>query len=104
VENGVAGEHRCEAARLTGLTTIPAIFMDSPNYEEIALIENVVRADLAAVEEAEALDRLRLSRGCTQDELARIMGKTKGSISQTLSLTRLPQAVRDECRKDQDPM
>ena len=47
-----------------------------------------------------ALDRLRQSRGCTQDDLARIMGKTKASISQTLSLTRLPLAVRDECRKD----
>jgi ParB family chromosome partitioning protein len=52
------------------------------------------------VEEAEALDRLRQSRDCTQKELARIMGKTPASISQTLSLTRLPQAVRDECRKD----
>lgn len=104
VENGicftVAGERRCAAARLAGLTTIPAIFIDNPRYEEVALTENTIRADLTPVEEAEALDRLHRSRGCTQDELARFMGKTKASISQTLSLTRLPQAVRDECRKD----
>jgi ParB family transcriptional regulator, chromosome partitioning protein len=104
VENGlfyiVAGERRCIAARQAGLTTIPAIFTDDPRYEEISLTENTIRADLTAVEEAEALDRLHRSRGCTQDELARIMGKTKASISQTLSLTRLPQALRDECRKD----
>jgi ParB family transcriptional regulator, chromosome partitioning protein len=104
VESGicftVAGERRCAAARLAGLTTIPAIFTDDPRYEEVALTENTIRADLTPVEEAEALDRLHRSRGCTQDELARFMGKTKASISQTLSLIRLPQAVRDECRKD----
>lgn len=82
VENGlcyiVAGERRCIAARPAGLTTIPAVFTDDPRYDEISLIENTIRADLTAVEEAEALDRLRLSRGCTQDDLARFMGKTKG--------------------------
>ena len=103
-ENGicyiVAGERRCIAARRAGLTTIPALYLDSPNYEEIALIENTVRADLTAVEEAEALERLRKSRGYKQDDLARIIGKTAASISQTLSLNRLPQAILDECRKN----
>ena len=104
VENGIAyviaGERRCIAARRAGLATIPALYLDSPNYEEIALIENTVRADLTAVEEAEALERLRKSRGYKQEDLARIIGKTAASISQTLSLNRLPQAILDECRKN----
>jgi len=104
MENGiayvVAGERRCIAARRAGLTTIPALYLDSPNYEEIALIENTVRADLTAVEEAEALERLRKSRGYKQEDLARIMGKTAASISQTLSLNKLPQTILDECRKN----
>jgi ParB family transcriptional regulator, chromosome partitioning protein len=104
VENGIAyviaGERRCIAARRAGLTTIPAIYLDNPNYEEIALIENTVRADLTAVEEAEALERLRKSRGYKQEDLARMIGKTVASISQTLSLNRLPQTILDECRKN----
>jgi ParB family chromosome partitioning protein len=104
VENGIAytiaGERRCIAARRAGLATIPAIYLDNPNYEEIALIENTVRADLTAVEEAEAFERLRKSRGYKQEDLARMIGKTAASISQTLSLNRLPQAILDECRKN----
>jgi ParB family chromosome partitioning protein len=104
VESGIAyviaGERRCIAARRAGLTAIPAIYLDNPNYEEIALIENTVRADLTAVEEAEALERLRKSRGYKQEDLARMIGKTAASISQTLSLNRLPQAILDECRKN----
>jgi ParB family transcriptional regulator, chromosome partitioning protein len=94
----IAGERRCAAALRAGLTTIPAVYMDKPNYEEIALIENIVRADLTAVEEAEALERLRYNSGYKQEDLARIIGKTVASISQTLSLNKLPQAIRDECR------
>jgi ParB family transcriptional regulator, chromosome partitioning protein len=96
----IAGERRCIAAKRAGLTTIPAIHLDGPNYEEIVLIENTVRADLTAVEEAEAFERLRKSRGCKQEELARIIGKTVASISQTLSLNRLPQTILDKCRKN----
>ena len=62
VENGicyiVAGERRCIAARKAGLATIPAVYTDNPRYEEISITENTIRADLTAVEEAEALDRL----------------------------------------------
>lgn len=104
VENGIAfviaGERRCIAARRAGLETIPALYLDSPNYEDIALIENMVRADLTAVEEAEALERLRKSRGYKQGDLSRIIGKTVASISMTLSLNRLPRAILEECRKD----
>jgi ParB family transcriptional regulator, chromosome partitioning protein len=104
VENGlnyiVAGERRWIAARKAGLTTIPAIYTENPRYEEIALTESTIRADLTAVEEAEALDRLQKSKGYKQEELAQIMGRSVPTISQTLSLIKLPRTIRDECRKD----
>jgi len=96
----VAGERRVAAARKAGLTNIPAIFIDGPNHAEISLAENLLRSDLTPVEEAEALDRLMKDLKYLQDDLARIFGKSKASISGTLSLNRLPKEVRDECRKD----
>jgi len=103
-ENGllyvVAGERRCAAARKAGLVSIPALFIDSQNYAEISLVENLLRQDLTAVEEAEALDRLRQDYAYKQEDLARMIGKSQPIISLTLSLNRLPQAVRNECRKD----
>ncbi len=104
VEDGncliVAGERRCLAAQKAGLTTIPAICTDSPRYTELSLIENTVRSDLTPIEEAEALGRLQKAQAYKQEDLARIMGKTVASISQTLSLNKLPQSIRDECRVD----
>ena len=96
----VAGERRCAAARMAGLTAIPAIYRESDNYDEISLIENILRSDLTAVEEAEALDRLMKKHNYSQDDLAIKVSKTKSSISKTISLTRLPKEVLDECRKD----
>jgi ParB family chromosome partitioning protein len=55
----VAGERRCAAAQQVGLTTIPGIFVDG-NTAEISLVENLLRHDLTAIEEAEALQRLKL--------------------------------------------
>ena len=104
VEDGqnfiVAGERRCRAARQAGLVSIPAIFIDSRNHAEIALVENLLRQDLTAVEEAEALGRLQEDHNYQQEDLMRIFGKSKTIISETLSLNRLPQAIRDECRPD----
>jgi ParB family chromosome partitioning protein len=103
-ENGlcyvVAGERRCEAARKAGLSSIPAIFIDSQNYEEISLVENMLRSDLTPVEEAEALLRLQKNHEYKQEDLARMLGKSAPTISVSLSLNKLPQAIRDECRKD----
>jgi hypothetical protein len=50
----VTGERRCAAARMAGLTEISAIYTDSANYDEMSLVENILRSDLTAVEEAEA--------------------------------------------------
>jgi ParB family transcriptional regulator, chromosome partitioning protein len=94
----VAGERRCAAARKAGLAAVPAIFIDGANYPEIALVENLLRQDLNPIEEAEALQRLMATRGCQQDKVAEIIGKSKATISESLSLNRLPQTIRDACR------
>ena len=96
----VAGERRCAAARKAGLPTVPAVFIDGGNYAEIALVENLLRQDLNPVEEAEALQRLMDAHAYKQDQLVVIIGKSKTTISEALSLNRLPQAIRDECRRD----
>ncbi|MCX5856123.1 MAG: ParB/RepB/Spo0J family partition protein [Deltaproteobacteria bacterium] len=96
----VAGERRVAAARKAGLVSIPALFIDSQNYAEISLVENLLRSDLTAVEEAEALDRLQKEHAYKQEDLVRMLGKSQPVISSTMSINRLPQAVRDECRKD----
>jgi len=96
----VAGERRCAAARKANLSAVPAVFIDSENYAEIALVENILRQDLNPVEEAEALKRLQDDHAYKQEDLARIIGKSTVNISETLSLTKLPQEIRDECRQD----
>jgi ParB family chromosome partitioning protein len=93
----VAGERRVEAAKKAGLAVIPAILVEG-NHAEIALVENLLRQDLTAVEEAEALQSLMTEQGYTQEQLAGIIGKARTTITDILTLTRLPQEIRDECR------
>ena len=96
----VAGERRCAAARKAGLASVPAVFIDGENYAEIALVENLIRQDLNPIEEAEALQRLMDDHAYQQDQLAKIIGKSQPTISQSLSLNKLPKEIRDECRQD----
>ena len=96
----VAGERRCAAARKAGLSTVPAIFIESENHAEIALVENILRQDLNAVEEAEAMKLLQDDYAYKQEDLTRIIGKSAVNISETLSILKLPQRIRDECRQD----
>jgi len=96
----VAGERRCEAARKAGLASVPAVFLDSDNYAEIALVENLLRQDLNPIEESEALKRLMEEHAYKQEDLARIIGRSPATISESLSLSKLPQEIRDECRQD----
>ena len=96
----VTGERRCTAARMTGLTEIAALYTDCANYDEISLVENILRSDLTAVEEAEAMDRLRKKHSFSQDDLVKKFSKSKATISNTLSITRLPPEILDDCRKD----
>ena len=96
----VAGERRCTAARQAGLATVPAVFIEGDNHAEIALVENLLRQDLNPIEEAEAMKRLMDNHPYLQEDLARIIGKSPVTVSEALSLNKLPQAIRDECRQD----
>jgi ParB family chromosome partitioning protein len=93
----VAGERRVTAARAAGISTIPAIFIDG-NYAEVALVENLLRQDLTPVEEAEAMQTLMTRQQYTQEQLGAIIGKAQNTLSEILSINRLPQEVRDDCR------
>ena len=93
----VAGERRFAAAKKAGLLSIPGIYVEG-SAAEIALVENLQRQDLTAVEEAEALGRLVASTNYTHDQAAAVIGKSRQAVSDILSLTRLPQEIRDDCR------
>jgi len=95
----VAGERRLQAAKEAGIETIPAILVEG-DYAEIALVENLLRQDLTAIEIAEALDRIMKEHGYNQEQLTGIVGKAKSTVSEILSLNRLPNEIRNECRND----
>jgi ParB family transcriptional regulator, chromosome partitioning protein len=97
----VAGERRWRAARRAGLTEIPAVVreMDDREMLEIAIIENVQRADLNAVEEAEAYKALMDRFGRTQDSVATQVGKSREHVANTLRLLNLPDDVREHVRE-----
>jgi len=92
----IAGERRWRAARLAGLATIPAIIRDVTPREtlEIALIENVQRADLTPLEEAAAYQALITEFGLTQQELAARVGRSRAAIANTLRLLHAPPAIQ----------
>ena len=97
----IAGERRWRAARRAGLTAIPAIVrtMDDREVLEIAIIENVQRADLNPVEEAEAYKSLIDRFGRTQESVATQVGKSREHVSNTLRLLNLPDEVREHVRE-----
>ncbi|MCX5841726.1 MAG: ParB/RepB/Spo0J family partition protein, partial [Deltaproteobacteria bacterium] len=76
----VAGERRVEAAKKAGLAVIPAILVEG-NHAEISLVENLLRQDLTAVEEAEALKALMDEEKYTQEQLSSIIGKAQNTLS-----------------------
>ena len=91
----IAGERRWRAAQLAQLHVIPAIIREMGDEEahELALIENVQRADLSAVEEAEGYRQLIDNFGYTQEQLSEIIGKSRSHIANLLRLLTLPQEV-----------
>ncbi len=94
----VAGERRFRAAKLAGLEKIPAV-MTKGNPLEISLIENLQRENLKPIEEAEALNMMIKEHDYTQEKLAFTIGKARTTITETLSLTRLPDSIKEECRR-----
>ena len=95
--NIIAGERRAKASALAGKTTIPAIVRDFTDEEmmQIALLENLQRENLSAIEEAKAYKAIIESLRLTQDELSKKIGKSRSHITNMLGLLRLPLSVQD---------
>lgn len=93
----IAGERRLRASKNAGLKTIPALVDQKQDKDalESALIENLQREDLNAVEEARGYDRLKREFGLTQDEVAITTGKARSTIANSLRLLSLPAKVLD---------
>jgi len=96
----VAGERRYQAAGQVGLREVPVVIRDVDDAEliEIALVENLQRKDLSPFEEAEALHTLVKDHGFKHEELARRLGKSRTSVTESLSLNAMPEEVRELCR------
>ena len=93
----IAGERRMRASLQAGLETIPCLVEQKEDQDalESALIENLQREDLNAVEEARGYDRLKREFGLTQDEVATSTGKARSSIANSIRILSLPQNVLD---------
>lgn len=94
----IAGERRYRAAQLAGLTTIPAIVSTDADYLIISLIENIHRENLKPIELAEAYQNLIEKHGYTQTELGKLVGKSQNTISEILSIVKLPENIRNKYR------
>jgi ParB family chromosome partitioning protein len=96
----VAGERRYQAAVRLALAEVPVVIRDVADDEmiEIALIENLQRKDISPFEEAEALQSLVLGHGYKHEEIARKIGKSRTSVTESLALQAMPDEVRELCR------
>lgn len=96
----IAGERRWRAACAAGLEQVPCIEMsvDDKTVAEIALIENIQRKDLTIWEEADAMQSLIGKFGYTHHDIAKKLGKSRSTITETLSLTSIPTDIRRECQ------
>lgn len=92
----IAGERRFRASKKAGLTQVPVIIKDFDDKTalEVALIENLQREDLNAIEEAEAYVRLLKEFSYTQEELARVVGKSRSYVANMMRLLELPDCVK----------
>lgn len=92
----IAGERRWRAAQLAGLDEVPVIVKDLNDSEtlEIALIENLQRENLSAIEEAEGLNRLMSEYAYTQEIIGKVIGKSRSYIANTLRLLGLPEEIK----------
>ncbi|MHB1454554.1 MAG: ParB/RepB/Spo0J family partition protein [Saccharofermentanales bacterium] len=99
----VAGERRWRAAKLVGLSLIPALVRDLTDLQvmEQALIENIQRQDLNPIEEADALSRLIKEHNLTQEKLATIVGKSRPAIANSLRLLNLPEEIREMVTREE---
>src|SRR4051812_31175138 len=98
----VAGERRYRAVQKLVRPTITAIITDG-NADELAVIENLQREDLRPLEQAEALARLLETHGYTQEQLAKVIGKARTTVTELLQITTLPAKIKEECRTSDIP-
>ncbi len=93
----IAGERRLRAAKAAGLTEVPVVIRTATEQEllELALIENIQRENLSPLEAAEAYKSLEDNFSLTHEEIAKRVGKNRVSITNTMRLLRLPEAVRN---------
>ena len=96
----IAGERRYQAAIQVGLREIPIVIREVDDVEiiEVALVENLQRKDLTAFEEAEALHSLASKCDYTHEDMARRLGKSRTSITESLSINGMPEEVKNLCR------
>ena len=96
----VAGERRWRAAQLANLHEVPVVIRALTDHEavEIAIIENVQREDLNAIEEGEGYRLLMDGHGYTQEDLAKVIGKSRSHLANTLRLLKLPDSVQELVR------
>ena len=96
----IAGERRFRAAVEAGYAELPCIIREASDAEmmELALIENLQRKDLTAFEEADGLVVLAESYGYTHEMMAEKLGKSRSSVTEVLSLTSMPEEIRELCR------
>jgi len=96
----IAGERRYRAAIEAGLSELPCIVRESSDAEtmEIALVENLQRKDLTPFEEADGLRVLAEKFGYTHEDMAEKLGKSRSTVTESLSLTAMPEEVRQICR------
>lgn len=97
----ISGERRFRAALEAGLAEVPCIELDRETSElvEIALVENLQRKDLTPFEEAEGFALLRERHGYTHEQIAKAVGKSRVTVTETLTLSALPDSVKDQCRR-----
>ena len=93
----IAGERRWRAAKLAGLSEVPAVIIEADDRKvmELGLIENLQREDLNPMEEADGYLVLKEEYGLTQEEIAQRMGKSRPAIANALRLTALPTLLRE---------
>jgi ParB family chromosome partitioning protein len=92
----IAGERRWEAAKMAGLTRVPVIVKEATPQEmlELALVENIQRADLNPLEEAAAYQQLMGDFGLTQEQVAEKVGKSRATVANSVRLLRLPDEIK----------
>jgi ParB family chromosome partitioning protein len=95
----ISGERRYHASRAAGLNEVPCIekMADDAETLEIGLIENIQRKDLTPFEEADGLHRLATQFEYTHEDVARKIGRARSSVTETLSLRNIPEALRNKC-------